>query len=93
MSRLILEVGQGQIEVEFKGTATQIRAVVRRFAETVGIDVEGVSDAEVGKAVLRWFARTVREGSMAKQRSEAYADLAASIESQLLSDNDIYDDE
>lgn len=66
---------------------------MRRFAETVGIATDGKTDAEVGRAVLRWFARTVRDASMARQRSEAYADLAASIESDILAANDIYDDE
>lgn len=93
MSRIVLEVGQGSVEIPLKGSAANIRAAVRRFAETVGLDVEGKTDADVGRAVLRWFARTVKEASMAKQRSEAYADLAASIESDILAANDIYDDE
>lgn len=92
MSKIILEVGQGSVEVPLKGTPQNIRAAVRRFAETVGLDVEGKTDAEVGRLALRWFARTVREASMANQRSQAYAELAASIEAQLIADNDIVDE-
>lgn len=88
-NRLILEVGSGQIEIALNGTASQIRAVVRRYAETIGIEVVGVSDAVVGEEVLRHFKRSVKEGAMAKQRTDKFAELAAEIEAQLLLENDI----
>jgi hypothetical protein len=90
--RLILEVnGAIAASVPIKGTAAQIRAVVRRHAESIGIDVSAMTDAQVGTAVLDRVTRSVRDSSMAKQRTEKFAELAASIEAQLLADNDIYD--
>jgi hypothetical protein len=44
----------------------------------------------VGKAVLDRYVLTVKDTSMAKQRTEKFAELAASIETQLELDNDIY---
>lgn len=90
-NRLILEVGAGSVEKPLKGTVTQIRAAVRRYAETLNIATTGMTDAEVGRAVLDRFALSVKEASMAKQRTEKFAELAASIEAQLQSENDIYE--
>lgn len=93
-NRLILELdGSAPIEVPIKGTVSQIRGAVKRHAESVGIDLTGMTARQVGEAVLRDFLRSVRESSIAKQRTEKFAELAASIESDILAANDIYDDE
>lgn len=91
-NRLILEVGQGQVEIAIKGTAAQIRGAVRRYAETVGIDITDKTDVQIGEAVLRYVLRSVKESSMAKQRTEKFAELAAGIEAEILAANDIYDE-
>lgn len=92
-NRLILELdGSAPIEVPIKGTVSQIRGAVKRHAESVGIDLTGMTARQVGEAVLRDFLRSVRDASMAKQRTQAYADLAASIETQLAAENDLFDE-
>jgi hypothetical protein len=89
--KLILEVAGTQVAyVDLKGTATQIRTVIRRYADSIGISTTGMSDGDVGKAVLDRYVLTVKDTSMAKQRTEKFAELAASIEAQLELDNNIY---
>lgn len=89
-NRLILELGTGQVEQPLKGTVTQIRAAVRRYARTVGIPTDGVTDKLVGEAVLDYIIKSIKEASKSSQRTEKFAELAASIEAQLELDNDIH---
>lgn len=91
-NEISITVGTGTITVPFKGTSAQIRAAMRRFAESQGLDTTGMADAQIGEAALRWFLRTVKGASMAQQRTAAYADLAASLESDIAAANDIYDE-
>jgi hypothetical protein len=91
-NRLMLEVGQTTISVPIKLTAVQLRAVVRRYALTQSIDVESLTEVEIGEAVLRSLLRHVRDGSMDRQRMEAIEAQRAALEATLQTDNDLFDE-
>lgn len=90
--RLILEIGQTQIPVPIKGTATAIRAAIRRYALSRNIPVETLTEVQIAEAVLRSLLKYVRDGSIDQQRRDALLAQQAALEQQLQSDNDLYDE-
>jgi hypothetical protein len=93
MSRLVLEIGQAEIAVPLKGTISQIRAVMHRYAQAQGIDMTGLTEAQVGEAVLRRILREIRTVAMDRQRRELITAEMNAIDATLRSDNELYDEE
>lgn len=75
-----------------KLTNAQLRAAIRRYALTKGIPVESLTEAEIGMAVLKSLAKSVRDGSLGQQRRDALLAQQAALEATLALENDIYDD-
>lgn len=90
--RLILEIASTQIAVPIKGTATVIRAAVRRYALSKNIPVESLTEVQIGEAVLRTLLKHVRDGSIDQQRRDALLAQQAALEEQLQNENDLYDE-
>lgn len=81
------------VGIPLKGTPAQLRTVLRRFAIQNNITVEGKTDAEIARAVLRRLMRIVLDGSIDRQRQEALAQQMATIEATIAADNDLLEPE
>lgn len=92
-NRLILEVGAGQVEYPLELTATQIRAIVKRFAIRRGVDVVGMNDSQIGRAALRQVAIMIRDSSVDQQRQEGLPAAVATLEATIQADNALISDQ
>ena len=90
-NRLILEIGQASIEVPIKGNVTTIREAVRRYLATEGVDMTGMTQAQVAQAALRRLLRTIAIASRERQRGELLDAQRAQLEETLNADNDLVD--
>lgn len=73
-------------------TNAKLLVAIRRYALAKGVPVATLTDAEIGLAVLRSLAKTVRDSAIDQQRQEALQAQQAALETQLLLDNDLYDE-
>lgn len=86
---LSITLGATTLSVPIKGTITQVRAALKRYAIYRDIKIEGKTDQEIGEDVLRAIVLTIKEGSKDQQRKELYAQQLATFEQTLNTDNDL----
>lgn len=89
---LTLTIGTSSVSIPLKLTNAKLRAAVQRYALENFIQVEGRTEQDVARDVLRVMLRELREGSIRRQRSEYVAQQQAAFEATLLEDNDVFDD-
>lgn len=88
---LSLTIGTETVSIPLKLTNTKLRALVRRYAVERGIDVTGMTEQEIGQAILQQLAKIVRDSSVDRQRRELVNAQMAAIEVTLAADNDLMD--
>lgn len=88
-NQLSLQVGANTLTVPIKGTVAQINAAILRYAVQEGIDPSGKTATEIGVSVLTILLKTVRDGSLDRQRADLLAAQQAAMEATLAADNDL----
>lgn len=92
MSNLSLTIGANTVSVPITLSNAQANAVLRRYAINSGIAVDGRTAAQIGTDVLRSLLRHVKQVSSNHQRGELMATQLATLEAQIATDNDLFDD-
>jgi hypothetical protein len=82
-----------KVGIPLKGTPAQLRTVIRRYAIQSNITVEGKTDGEIARAVLRRLMKIVLDGSVDRQRQDAISEQMATIEATIAADNDLLEPE
>lgn len=88
---LSLTVGVDTITVPLKGTNQQLRASLRRFVISQGVNVAGKTADEIGEMALRLMAKYVIDSSSDLQRQELLEEQKSAIATRVASDNDLID--
>lgn len=86
---LAITVGVTNLSIPIKGTNAQINAALKRFAIQRGLATEGRTAAEIGTDVLTEILKTVKDGSIDRQRAELLQAQQAALDATLLLDNDL----
>lgn len=86
---LSITLGATTLSIPVKGTVAQVKAVLKRYAKSRDIKVEGRTDQEIGEDVLRAILLTIKDGSKSQQREEMYNAQLASFEQTIETDNDL----
>jgi hypothetical protein len=90
-NQLSLTIGVNTYTIPIKLDNAATRAVLTRFATQKGIDLVGRTEQQIAVDILRHLLRYVAETSRDKQRQTLEGALRASLESQLVAENDVVD--
>ncbi len=70
-NELTLTLGANSVSLPIKGTQVQIRAGLRRYVLSQNVDIEGKTEAQIGKIAIWLMLNTARAASRIAQLNEA----------------------
>ena len=88
-NRLTIEIGANTYSIPLKGTVSQIRDALMRYAVFHGIPLGERTNQDILNDVLLRLKKDILDTSREVQRQKQVGEQLAAIEEQVSSDNDI----
>lgn len=84
------QIGTGQpIPVTFNISNARAKALLERYARRHGLIINGMTDAQIVEAIIRYSAKEMAKESANQQKIEAIATQEASLDTTVAIDNDL----